>query len=341
MISLVIDIRSDVVEGTLVDFSTEPTILYSTLAHIVQKPHSTGDYLTDMMIKAIGDIAAHIAQESQKYSKERISSVHYVLSSPWVMPQVKTIKVEYEKDTDITEAVVKKIITDAREELVKTYESDMVVVEEKIFAVELNGYPVQDYKGKKARTIQISFSFALSADEIIKKVKAAAGKTLHSNKEYSHSAILLQYLASRSKVSESADYAIVHIHGEVTDIVVVKKGISTSVGSFPFGASTLVRKVSHTLKNTFETASSTLSLHEEGKLESTQEEKMKAALAPLFTEWQSTLEKTCALPHTIHLSSGSPHLGFFKKSLEDSGFEVILDDAALLQSYTAVIKDMI
>lgn len=346
MLSLVIDIRSDVIEGTLSNFPDQ--IIYSTSIHIPRKIHSNVDYAIKAMLKGIEDLCVHVTQERRHYTKEQIGSVHYILSSPWVISQFKTVKVEYGKDTEITEAVVKGIMEENRKILVTTYESDTVFIEQKIFSVELNGYPVQEYKGKKAKTLQISFAFTLSSDKIIKKIQAIAGRTLNIYKEYYHSAILLQYFASRSRMIDNKEYILIHIHGELTDVVIVKNSISACLGSFPFGVSNLIRKVSLSLKSSFETASSMLSLYEEGKLEKSQHIKMQNTLLPILGGWQAEclrsfkdIGKDVILPHTIYLSSGSPHLSFLKTTLEKSGFEGLLDDIPLSQLYITALKDVI
>ncbi len=344
MISLVIDIRSDVVEGTLTD---SKDILYSTSVHLSQNPHS-GEELTKLMLKSVEDLCAHISEESRKYTREQIGSAHYILSSPWVISQSKTVTVQYDTDTEITEAIIKSVVEENHQALVKTYESDMVFIEQKIFAVELNGYPVQEYRGKKARTLRISCAFSLSSDKIIKDIKIATSRTLHIRKEYYHSAILLHYLSYRSRMTDDKEYILIHIHGELTDMVIVKKGMSAYLGSFPFGTSTLVRKLSHSLKNNLETTRSALSLYEEGKLEESQNKKIKDLLSLTLKSWQEkclqsfhSIGEKVALPKIVYLSSDSSNLSSFRTVLEESGFEVVLDDTPLLKLYVSALDGMI
>jgi hypothetical protein len=40
------------------------------------------------------------------------------------------------------------------------------------------------------------------------------------------------------------DYVYIHAHSELTDIIIVKRGICENISSFPIGTSNLIRKIS-------------------------------------------------------------------------------------------------
>jgi len=343
MLSLVIDIRSDVVEGTLVSF---PDILYSASIHVPHSPHTTHEHRVKTMLKSVEDTCKHVASESRHYSKEKIASIHYILSSPWVITQSKAVRVEYEKETVISDATIQAIMEENRQELLKTHEKDMIFIEQKIFSVELNGYHVQDYRGKRARTLQASFAFSLSSEKLLEKIRGAAAKAFHApREEYYHSAILLHYLASREKVADDREYVLLHLHGELTDVAIVKKGTSAYLGSFPYGASTLLRKFSDTLGSTQRTAHSVLSLYEQKKLEEAEHRRVQARILPLLQEWQEGCRRSCeglgegvAVPRTMHVASDSPYKHLFEKSLDGVGFETHVDETPLHRIYVAALS---
>ncbi len=356
MLSLVIDIQSDVVEGTLIKFPPKtaklpdpqnPEILYSTAFNVPRKVHTDGDYMAKMMLRAVEDVASCVVKEMGSITDEQIQSVHYILSSPWVISQSKTVEVVYEKETEITDSMVKAVIEKDREELIAKYEADMVFVEQKIFDVELNGYSIEKYHGKRAKTLKISFAFTLSSDKVIKKIQAAIVQHLHVKKDYFHSAILLQYLSSRA-VAAGEEYTVLHVHGEFTDVVVVKKGFSSYLASFPFGTSTLIKKTSATLNTSFEMTSSTLSMYMEKKLNDEELKNVEIVLMPILNGWQSECTKTLAgigehvaLPKTIHLYTGGPFAPLFKLSLEQINYEVVIHDEPLREVHSFALKDVI
>lgn len=347
MNALVIDIQSDVIEGTLVNFPGGE-ILYATTVRISRKNHMDGDYLTKMMLKAIEDLCLHMVKETSALSREPIHTIHYILSTPWVTSQSKTVKIEYEKDTEINEGTIHAIIEADRKQLIATYEDDMIFVEQKVFDVGLNGYSVDDYRGKKARTLKVSFAFTLSSDRIIQKIQSAVSKNLRVKKEFFHSAILLQYLSSRNMSGESDEYIVLHVHGELTDVVVVKKGFSSYLASFPFGASTLTRKTSIALKSTFEETSSTFALYHDKKLEEKEEHKITDILMPIMKGWQAEctrsfeeISKHVLLPGAVHLYSESPLIPLFQQSLEEMKFKVAPHEGPLRQIHIAALRDVI
>lgn len=335
MLSLVIDIRSDVIEGTLVRFPSE--IIYSASVSLPRKSEASGERMIRMMTKGIEDLCAHIAQ--QKNGK--IGAVHYILTSPWILSQSKLVKVEYPEDTKITDAVIQKIIEENQAEILGTYDKGMICIEKKVFAVELNGYPEQEYQNKWARTLQVSFAFSLSALNIVQNIEAAVAKTFHIEEIYYHSAILLQYIASRQKADEEKDYAVMHIHGELTDTILSKKNAGVHAGSFPFGSSTLVRKVSEKLGHSLESARSALALHKEGKLKESDHSKMESVINSLVSEWQEEYKKQGIELIPVHVFSDTPHLHLFEDALRSSGAQIVRDEAPLFKMYISALRDVI
>jgi hypothetical protein len=353
MLSLVIDVQSDVIEGTLIKFPAksdkkDPQILYSASLHIPRKPNTDGDYMVKMMIRTIEDLTLGFAKEIKNVTHEPIHSLHYILSSPWVVSKSKTIEVHYEKDTEITDAIVRDIIDADRNDLITKNEPDMVFVEQKIFEVQLNGYSLVDYRGKKARSLKISFAFTLSSDKIIKKIQAAVEEHIRIKKQLFHSAILLQYLSSRGMASDGEEYIVLHVHGELTDVVVVKKGFSSYLASFQFGTSTLTRKVCHALDSTFETTSSLLTMYLDKKINDDEQKKIETVLMPLLLGWQkecmhtlSGIGEHVALPKKVHLYSGGLFAPLYKKTLEEVDFEVVIHAEPLREVHSFALKDMI
>ncbi len=347
-LTLLVDIQSNRVRGTLVFFDGQnpPHILYSIVSPIAYKSHVNSDYTTKMMQKSLEEISQKISTEGMARARDKghnyIKSVHYVLSTPWAISKSKTVKMHFDAETEITELMVKKIVDQERNELFEIfkkqtiddhdvhYEFDVVFMEQKIFDIQLNGYSVTDYTGKAAKTLGIAFAFTLGSDKILKRIHSIVSKYVHmGEKESYHSALLLHYLASRSifKNENDAEYVLIHVHGELTDIVVVKKGVTSYLTSFPFGTTTLVRKLAMAQKSSPETANSDLCIYEDGKVDDTQRKKMEKILLPIVKGWQAECSTALAglgeaslLPKTFYLSS--KHLDTFKKSLEEKHQEV-------------------
>jgi cell division ATPase FtsA len=350
MVSLVIDIQSDLIQGALVSFqkNVHAKKLYATSVSVPRKLHVTGEYITKMMLRGVGEITKDIILNAKSITKEPIHSIHYVLSSPWAISQSKTVKIQYDKDTEISESMVEDIIEENRRTLVDKYEEDMILVEEKIFSVELNGYSVTEYNHKKAKTLEISFAFTLSSEKLIKKIQAAVSDIIDIKREHYHSAILLQYVSSRAHSTHNEEYILVHVHGELTDIVVIKKGFTSHTASFPFGVSTLVRKMASSFKNTLVTANSTLALYTDNKLDDTHRTRVEKTLINVmkgwYVEYDKALEqmsKEIILPRKVYIASGCDHCNIFKDTLKLGGFEVIEKSTPIMDLYISALGDVL
>ena len=331
--SLIIEIQSDMVSGAIVNAAQD--IIYHVSTRTPHKKLESPDHVTRMMLKSLEGIAEKIAKEGLQIAGAagQIKDVHYVLSSPWVISRSKKAKIEYDEDTEITSDIVQNIIEEEREKIFEEISEDIILIEEKIFDVRMNGYPVQSYEGKLTKDIEVSFVFSLSSDEILKKIHSALSKHIHFEVEHYHSALLMQYLESRSLAMDVGDYAVIHVHGELTDIAIAGRGFSLS--SFPFGTSTLVRKISSSLLHSHQSAGSILSMHEEGKLEDGHRRSVEQVLFPEIENWHENCTRT-PLPDMIYLSSVG-HSGIFRSALEKAGKKVNLLARPLIKIYAGMI----
>ncbi len=360
-LSLIIDVQSGVVRGSLVSLNKNeiPHVIYLFSRTLPHKNEVDGSYLTTLMLKALEEVALKISTEGFAragevgYGGHSLQTIHYVMSSPWIVSQSKTVKIAYEKDTEVTEASVHTLVEKERDSLIKKfhegnlsaeYEKDLTFIEQKIFDVRLNGYTVQDYRGKKAKSFEISFAVTTSSKYILSKMEEIVGKVLRSKEQEFHSALLLQYSALRTIVGNRDEYISLHVHSELTDIVVVKRGISSYLASFPFGTAELLRRLSAALGTSEESGNSLLALHQNGKLEDTEHHRVDAILKPILAEWQSTLlsvlgtigEKT-VLPRLVYLSAHS-NAELFKMTLIETKFEVLPFNYTLVEKAVAFEK---
>jgi len=360
-ISILIDIQSGLVRAALVLFkkNDKPHILYLVTKPILYKSKVDSQHLIILMCKTLEEVAILITEEGIPRAKElgydhkKIDTIHYVLSSPWVISQSKTIKMHYDVSTEISEAIVLDVVDKERKNFIdkfkegdfdKEYEFDLVFVEQKIFEVRLNGYPVEDYKKKKIRDLEISFAVTASSKRILENIHTSVTKAIHVKNEAHHSALLLQYSSLRSIITTGDEYISVHVHGELTDIVVVKRGISSYLASFPFGTFTLVRKMSDLLKNNMETNDSLLSMYAEGKLEPKEEQEVGEVIKSVVESWLeeflnslNSMGNRTLLPKVIYLSSHS-YYSIFKKAFADTQFEVLDFDVALVDKIVSFEK---
>lgn len=360
-LSLIVDIQSGVVRASLVSLNKNevPHVIYLFSRQLPHKTEVDGTYLTTIMLKALEEVALKISTDGfaraaeAGYSGHSLQNIHYIMSSPWLVSQSKTVKISYEKETEVTEASVHALVEKERDALIRKfhegnlsaeYEKDLTFIEQKIFDVRLNGYTVQDYRGKKTKNFEVSFAVTTSSKYILSKIEEIVGKILRSKKQEFHSALLLQYSALRTIVGDRDEYISLHVHSELTDIVVVKRGISSYLASFPFGTAEILRRLSTALGTSEASGISLLALHEGGKLEDSEHHRVDALIKPVLSDWQSQLlsmlstigEKT-VLPRLVYLSAHS-NMELFKMTLIETKFEVLPFDYTLVEKAVAYEK---
>jgi hypothetical protein len=159
---------------------------------------------------------------------------------------------------------------------------------------------------------------------MVKHIENALSQGLHPHNIEFHSALLLHYTALRGILGDREEYISAHVHGELTDIVVVKKGMCSSIASYPFGSVTLTRKVAASLHQTESMADSTISLYAGGKLHDEEEVRVSRAVTSIMSGWASLFFKSLLsatdkkmVPRMILLSCHS-HYPLFERTLSGS-----------------------
>lgn len=354
-LSLVLDIQSGLIRGSLVVFGLDikPHIIFNYTKHIsLDKGQGNGGpYMTKVMLKTLNDVLTTIQKngltraKTLGYKNGNIHEIFYALSSPWAVSHAQKIRADYKKETVINEKVIEEIIHDESKLLMnefildlqknKSSNLDIILFEKKIFDIRLNGYSVNNYSGKKTSVLEVSFAITVASKNILNKIISEVGKIFHVKHEYFHGSLLLHYLALRSLSPNRDEYTSLHVHGELTDIVIVNKGSGVFLASFPFGAYTLVRKIAKSMRISPENVKSMLSLYEEDKLEDKKRSDFEEVLNEVLQGWKRDLVETLnsregvSIPHIIYLSIHE-HFKLFEKAIKESDFEVVHFDDSLV-----------
>ena len=332
--SIILDIQSGLVRGALVlDREGEP----SKITCVVTKSISgksiivNSEHLVKKMLKLIAEVVEHLSRDNGKNS---ISHISYTFSPPWISSKLKTVKINYGKETEITTDILEGVIKD---ELKNTVSSeDMRPIEQKIFEVRLNGYPAVLFQGKKAHTLEVSLSTSFGSGQFLDKIYTTVSRYVHVKKHNLHSALLMQYIALQEVLKNKNEYLYIHVHSELTDIIAVKDGLCKHIVSFPFGIKTVLRKVAIGSNESVETSDSLLSLFQGDKLSEKEKENMQNIVQPLVQEWSDLCIKSfegvidiSSIPRIVYLSAHS-HFELFRKALisrSQPNFDVIAYDS--------------
>ncbi len=317
--SLILDIQSGLVRGAIVLKKDDNSSLVTSL---VTKAISgtteikNAEHLTKRTIKLLSEVVEHLARDNGSYELDKIE---YILSSPWVHSKLKTVKVKYDTETVVDKNTLMEIIKEDAADANTTKDSRLI--ERNIFDVRLNGYPTTNIVNKKAHELEVSLVTSFSSDKFLSKVSATVTKFFNCKNDTLHSGLLLQYTALRNILNDKNEFIYIHVHSELTDMIIIKDGLCRHIASYPFGIKTLLRKVSKSTKETIESSDSMLSLYQGSKLSEVEQNRMKDIVNPLILEWNKLgsdsfkdIFDITNIPKTVYLSAHS-HFDLFKQAL--------------------------
>lgn len=305
---LILNVESDRVVGALIEINCEgvmKTISSVSKSIFLDSNATNSQRMTKKILKLAYDVVIHLMKES---GHSKIKSIHYVLNTPWVISDLKTLNVKYDETKKITKALIDDLINN---EIHNTKNSfDAYIFEKKILDIKLNGYAVDEYIGHSAHRIDISFSSSFSDKDFIENLKHTIERIVHIDSHVFHSALLTQYIALMNILQTDKEYIYINVHGELTDIILVKDKMCRHISSFPFGIKTILRKLSHKSKLTIESSDSMISLFQGGKLNEVENKKALNVIKPLIEDWQNNCIKSFLtafdvihLPNKVYLSA--------------------------------------
>lgn len=327
-----IAVQSSVVRGTLVMMQPgiAPTLLHTATKNIRHHEHTDETYLLKSAASHAQTVLEDIIKELHYIAlnteglPEKISEIHFALSSPWIRSHAWVISKKFDRETVITQKVVKDIIASERTAHFKVSSGDDVIVEEKIFDVRVNGYSVPVWEGKTALGLEIAYASSLARKKILDHLEEVCTHIVPPNKIFFHSALLLHYIGIHSLLPHKDNYGLVHVHGEVTDIVIIEKNLCTYFGSFDRGINSVIRSIAHNLHVSEAIAESMLTLYVGGRLEDIEEKRTRNIIDDISVGWAAELEKCLRtggydheLPNLL-MTTARIHEGFFTKSLQNN-----------------------
>lgn len=331
---IILDIQSGLVRGALInkrktEEGVEETTILSIVTRSINTKHSVtnSEQLTKKTLKLISDVMDHLIKDA---GTSKISRIDYILSSPWIFSKFKTIKIKYDVETRVTSKTIANIIS--KEVANSSTKDDTEPVDQKIFEIRLNGYPTEMFDDKMAHELDISISTSFTSKSLLKKIKEVIEKHSNIKEGKVHSALILQYTALRELLKNNNEFIYIHVHNELTDLIMVKDSLCRNIASFPFGVNVLLRKISAVTKESLEASDSTLSLFQGEKLSDEEKVRMNKIIEPLMAEWVKFFTNSFGkifdisnLPRTLYLATHS-HYDLFKNSLtfkSEFNFEIL------------------
>ncbi len=311
--------------GAGASISGKPKFLYTASEPISFQKILTGENLFGAMRKSLDMVLFHL----QKYGIEHIKkaskpSYHLenasvFMSSPWHISETKVIKLTHEKPMAITKKLIDDLLATEEKELETKFEigkskDALDTLEQKIVEARLDGYPTSVPVGRNARSLELHLFTSIAQRHTLEFVKKAVRKSLNFSDVSFHTFSLASFVALRDTFSQMADFLIIQIGGEVSDMTIVKKGQISETVSFPLGHNHLFRALHKICGNHPHcTLEALLALHLEQKIESRDKKRVEQAILETKTAWLGFLEGSLTnfsgetfLPKTVFLFEDAP-----------------------------------
>lgn len=305
-IVLILDVQSSVVRGSLVIVSKieQPRVIFTHSADINFKSGGPDSVL----IKATLDEIRGSIQLAQRFLhhkdnmvqyvgvRRKITSIHYVLSSPWIVSEAKILSKRFEKDTAITQKYICDLIAEDREKMASSTTEPLQVIEQKIFDVRLNDYSLCDWEGKMTKVLDVSFTVSVAGKKMVESFIEQCAHIVHAKRIHFHSSLLLQYIGIEKILEPGQNYCLIHVHGDETDVSIVKQKACIFFGSYSVGVRTIISKIAQLSGLGKQTADSLITLYTGGKLEDEENIKNIQSINIVAKEWFEKLKNILTVP---------------------------------------------
>jgi hypothetical protein len=274
----------------------QPLVISAETVAIAHRPGMASGDLIQAAVSSINQVIEstfHFMSSATNLPKEiprKITSVHYVLSTPWALSQAKDVVLNFDKDTNVSRQYILDLIDSERSRLVvDDIKSELTVVEEKISEVRLNGYPVHEWEGKPTRNLEVTYVVTLAGTKTINIFKGICKHFVSEKRVFFHSSLLLQYIGLRKVKPDLESYMLTHIHGELTDLAGILRNSCIFFGSFPMGSLTVIRGVAAESHSDEHTADSMLALFTRKDLDASFSSGPNASVELMSAKWIETL----------------------------------------------------
>lgn len=331
-IVLVLDVQSSIVRGSLIliQKGTLPVVLFSYGSNIDYKVGNSDEYFIKSTLSSIKETIQaslrylHLRRKDSAHIPHKVFEVHYALSSPWIISEAKILTSNYEKETEITQKLICDLIDSDRKKIAKDRAEPTMVIEQKIFDVKLNHYSINDWEGKKTKVLDVAFTVSVAGTKMIEYFVEQCAHIINRNKIKFHSSLLLQYIGIEEVLEPGQSYCLVHVHGDESDVSIVKQKSCVFFGSFSYGTKTLIDQISRLSKTGKQIAESILVLYTGEKLQRDQNQKDIEIVEGVAREWSDKLKnlivqsKNEVIPPMSIIVTACAHDDYFVKVLKRS-----------------------
>lgn len=299
-VSLLINIGGGSINTSLVLFNKNqiPKFLYAVDTPFVGEKQDVALFSEGMISLLDSTLKDTIKKGWSNFgnnNRKKISHVVLSFSSPWCVLKTKEINLSKDAPFIITKAFIDSVVLKEeamfKKELLKdhseTTKDGFDVIEKSIVHAKINGYAVSDIMNKKTKALDAFVSMSAVPQNIKEKISSIVLKHTHIPKEniMMHSFPLVLFSTIRDNFDSGADFILINIGSEMTDISLINDNTIKSVASFPFGKNTIIRHISKSFKISEEIAESQLVMYLSEKVNDTVFTSIQSLILDLEKEW--------------------------------------------------------
>ena len=335
-VSAVFHIGSGSVDGHLVRLSkiSKPEIIYTTNVPILFQKNINLERHFKLMIKALDSVLKDIQKQGILHlnftglRNHGIKNAFYILSSPWCASQTKIIKIKKDKPLEITKDSIESFIDDQENKFLSDNSDEgSKIIEKKIIEAKLNGYKTAEIYGRKARDIELSLFMTSVPEYILNELKNTARKYFNFRSSHFHSFALSSFSAIRDIYSDKENFIYLDVHGELTDLSIIKDNVFVESASFPAGKNFFIRHISEKLRLSANEAHSLINLYAEKRCDQETSQKVEVAIGASLKSWLdnfhsvlTSLSLNMYVPRTIFMAVSDEFGAFLAKELKEERF---------------------
>lgn len=311
---LIVVLDSASVTAGLVKFSPnqKPQFLAMSRAEIVLQEDLNFRRFMAGTISALSDALTQI----QKNAAGRPDHIHFCLASPWYVSQTRVVHYSQAKPFIVSGSLIDSLaeaeVADFEAERIKAKTIILGpsnrVIDIKTMQMKLNGYQTAKPIGKFAQDLSVSFYISLTSEKIIRSLSDAALKVFHHRDLYFHTLPFAAYSGLVILAPQSEDFLLCLVGGEISDVLIVHRGIIVETASFPLGKNFVLRTVAKRFSTLSAEASSLLRAYSDQSLSSSVTPLFQETLGYVKTEWLKSFKNLLELSSLEYLLPGLCYL---------------------------------
>ncbi len=252
-LSLVFDIRDSYLSIAACRFekAKKPEIILCQDFKIESHDRSNHQKYLNSMLKALDTGILSVRKDLVKIGNtEKIGKYSFFVGSPWSVSQSKMIKVMKDKQFEINNKLIEKIITDEEDLEKKEIEDekgllDWRLLEEKVVQSKLNGYKTDVTLGKKTKDLEIELFVSFIPKDVKEKLLSFEKESFRRYRlGRLNSCTMSSYSFLRDLYPDKNDFIYIDVGDFVTEAYIVRDDVIQCTVSIPLGKKQIIKSAS-------------------------------------------------------------------------------------------------